>query len=299
MTAPHTPDRLVGLERDLGAADHVFNVRSYRFSASSDSGAATHTIATPAANTTYTRRLHRRGPAINTPPTVAIDDAGQQQHGQSRHADHAHGQRERQRRRDRQRAVLRRRTADRRGRHHGPFSVNWTPSTTGVHTLTARATDDRGGTTTSAAVSVTINVIDLRHTAADGEHRRACGVGRRPRRHRPVPRRRRRQRGCDQRQFQVDAWRWPPTRRRPTRHGRHELARRGQHVLRVRARDGAGNHVGWSQRDRALVHAEAPAGITRTPSCVDRSIVGHGVHASCPMTPADAQQRAPFVGARR
>ena len=27
-----------------------------------------------------------------------------------------------------------------------PFSVTWTPSTTGVHMLTARATDDRGGT---------------------------------------------------------------------------------------------------------------------------------------------------------
>lgn len=39
-----------------------------------------------------------------------------------------------------------------------PYSVSWTPSTTGVHRLTARATDDRGGTATSAAVSVTIDV---------------------------------------------------------------------------------------------------------------------------------------------
>ena len=38
-----------------------------------------------------------------------------------------------------------------------PFSRTWTPSTTGVHMLTARATDDRGGTTTSAALRVTIN----------------------------------------------------------------------------------------------------------------------------------------------
>jgi len=37
-----------------------------------------------------------------------------------------------------------------------PYSLSWTPATTGVHSLTARATDAHGTTATSAAVSVTV-----------------------------------------------------------------------------------------------------------------------------------------------
>jgi len=38
-----------------------------------------------------------------------------------------------------------------------PYSVSWTPSSAGRHTLTARTTDSCGIATTSAAVTVTIN----------------------------------------------------------------------------------------------------------------------------------------------
>ncbi len=38
-----------------------------------------------------------------------------------------------------------------------PYSVSWTPASAGTHTLTARATDNCGIVVTSAAVSVTIN----------------------------------------------------------------------------------------------------------------------------------------------
>ncbi|MET0333344.1 MAG: PQQ-dependent sugar dehydrogenase, partial [Rhizobacter sp.] len=37
-----------------------------------------------------------------------------------------------------------------------PFEFSWTPTTPGAHTLTARATDDTGDSTTSSAVTVTI-----------------------------------------------------------------------------------------------------------------------------------------------
>lgn len=37
-----------------------------------------------------------------------------------------------------------------------PYSIEWTPTGTGAHTLTARATDDEGATTTSAEVGVTV-----------------------------------------------------------------------------------------------------------------------------------------------
>ena len=66
VTAPHTLTGVVGLERDLGAADQVFNGRSYRFSTWSDGGAATHTIATPATDSTYTAVFIDVGPARST-----------------------------------------------------------------------------------------------------------------------------------------------------------------------------------------------------------------------------------------
>jgi PA14 domain/CotH kinase protein/Bacterial Ig domain/Lamin Tail Domain/Chitobiase/beta-hexosaminidase C-terminal domain/Divergent InlB B-repeat domain len=37
-----------------------------------------------------------------------------------------------------------------------PYAINWSSTVVGSHTLTARATDDQGATTTSAAVSVTV-----------------------------------------------------------------------------------------------------------------------------------------------
>ena len=38
-----------------------------------------------------------------------------------------------------------------------PYSLSWTPASTGAHSLTARATDSRGAATTSTAVSVTVS----------------------------------------------------------------------------------------------------------------------------------------------
>ena len=38
-----------------------------------------------------------------------------------------------------------------------PYSLGWTPTTTGTHALTARATDSRGATTTSTAVNVAVS----------------------------------------------------------------------------------------------------------------------------------------------
>ena len=38
-----------------------------------------------------------------------------------------------------------------------PYSLNWTPAGTGAHSVTARATDSHGAATTSTAVSVTVN----------------------------------------------------------------------------------------------------------------------------------------------
>lgn len=40
-----------------------------------------------------------------------------------------------------------------------PFSLGWTPTIAGEYNLTARATDNRGATTTSAAIRVTVNAV--------------------------------------------------------------------------------------------------------------------------------------------
>lgn len=39
----------------------------------------------------------------------------------------------------------------------GPYSLSWTPATAGTHVLTAKATDNKGATTTSAAVNVVVS----------------------------------------------------------------------------------------------------------------------------------------------
>jgi hypothetical protein len=55
FTAPHTFDSVIGLERPLGAAaSRTQGGTTYNFVSWSDGGAATHTISTPAVNTTYT-----------------------------------------------------------------------------------------------------------------------------------------------------------------------------------------------------------------------------------------------------
>ncbi|MES1185826.1 MAG: PA14 domain-containing protein, partial [Myxococcales bacterium] len=55
FTAPLTADSVVGVQRDIGVSSpQSLSGKTYGFSAWSDAGAATHTITTPASNTTYT-----------------------------------------------------------------------------------------------------------------------------------------------------------------------------------------------------------------------------------------------------
>lgn len=45
-----------------------------------------------------------------------------------------------------------------------PYKLSWTPQASGVHSLTARATDNRGATTTSLVVSVTVPAVNAAPT---------------------------------------------------------------------------------------------------------------------------------------
>jgi glucose/arabinose dehydrogenase len=154
VAAPSTVTGVVGIERDLGAADQNLNGRRYRFASWSDGGAATHTIATPAANTTYTATFTDIGAAVNAAPVVAL--TGTPTTGTtgtpitlSANATDADG------------SVAKVEFFDgatKLGEDTStPYTLTWTPTTTGAHNLTARATDNLGLAATSAAVVVTVS----------------------------------------------------------------------------------------------------------------------------------------------
>jgi glucose/arabinose dehydrogenase len=154
VTGPHVFTGVVGIERDLGAVDQNFNGRRYQFANWSDGGAASHTIATPPANTTYTATFNDIGPAVNNPPVVAL--TGIPATGTTgtpitltavatdtddfvANVEFFDG-------------------ATKLGEDNtSPYTSVWTPTTTGAHSLTARATDNYGLAATSTAVIVTIN----------------------------------------------------------------------------------------------------------------------------------------------
>ena len=157
VAAPHAVKGVVGMERDIGAAVQVLNGRRYQFSNWSDGGQASHTIATPAAKTTFTAVFFDAGPDVNAPPAVAITAPADKSKGNPGMP-----------------ITLLATAADSDGTvasvqffdgttaigepvTSAPYSVSWTPADKGRYTLTARATDDRGGTTTSEPVTVTIN----------------------------------------------------------------------------------------------------------------------------------------------
>lgn len=152
VSAPNIFTGVVGIERDLGAADQNFNGRRYRFASWSDGGAAMHTLVTPVAATTLTATFTDGGPAVNQPPTVSLAAPANATLGTP--------------------VALTASAADsdgsisRVGFYDGgtligetsaaPYTVSWTPASTGPHSLTARATDNSGATTISAAVAVTV-----------------------------------------------------------------------------------------------------------------------------------------------
>ena len=160
ITGPTVFTGVVGIERAIAAAaNQNFNGRRYQFVSWSDGGTATHTISTPVNNTTYTATYQDIGPVTNTPPTVAMTAPANNSTGT-------------------QGVVinLTATAADVDGNASvtgveffengvkigatdttSPYSVAWTPATLGARTLTARATDNQGAATTSAAITVTIS----------------------------------------------------------------------------------------------------------------------------------------------
>jgi glucose/arabinose dehydrogenase len=153
ITAPLTFTGVVGMERDLAAANQNANGRKYQFTSWSDGGAATHTISTPASNTTYTANFIDVGPVTNQPPTVSLSAAATGVRGKPMTLTASAA--------DSDGTIAKVEFFDggsKLGEDTGsPYSFSWTPGTSGVHTLTARATDSNAATATSAPVTVTVS----------------------------------------------------------------------------------------------------------------------------------------------
>ena len=264
VTTPITRTGVVGIERDIGAANQNANGRRYSFSNWSDGMTASHTISTPPANTTYTATFTDTGPVNNQAPTVSWTAPANGATGTVGTA-----------------ITLSATAADSDGSvtkveffddaislgedAASPYEWPWTPTTTGAHILTARATDDIGAVTTSAAIGVTINpaaadtlpptvTITTPANFASGItgtlvfNANATDDF-----------------GVTSVEFQVDgisAGAAQTTAPYSVNVDTNAYAS-GQHVLRVRARDAAGNQSAWTTVTVRFGSRTEPAGFTR------------------------------------
>jgi glucose/arabinose dehydrogenase len=264
VTGPHTFTGVQGVERDIAAADQVVNGRRYAFTGWSDGGAASHVLSTPAADTTLTATFNDLGASDNQPPTVTLDAVASAVVGTpitlTAQAADSDG------------SVTRVRFFDGAAQigedTSAPFSIAWTPATEGQHSLTARATDDDGDTTVSNAVAVAVSpatgpdgeapVVTLTAPAALADNLGGTVT---------VTASATDNVAVTAVEFQVDgvplgnedtsapyeaSWdtaTWPA----------------GQHVLRARARDAAGNVSAWSSITvRSTGTATVPPGLAKT-----------------------------------
>lgn len=266
-TAPFTFESVVGMHREVGVLPgQSLGGIAYDFFAWSNGGTATQVLTTPATATTLTAALSATGTA-NVAPVVALISpvAGSVHPAGSPVALLAEAT-------DADGSVTRVQFFDGFslvGQDlSAPFTLAWTPSSPGPRSLTARATDDAGTITGSAAVSVTVQgtgsgdvvapaatltapltgitgltgAVQLAATATDDV-------------------------GVAAVEFEVDGvlvaedQSAPYTATLPAT----SAFTTGAHVLRARARDLAGNHSPWS---RAVVtfggNVDLPAGFSRS-----------------------------------
>ena len=152
-TTPSSVTAVVGIQRELGVVSpQTVSTTTYTFASWSDGGSATHTIATPDTNTTYTATFTA---TANTPPTVSLTapTAGgtaivNTPVTVSANASDADGSVQNVEFFDGTTLIASDATS--------PYSITWTPTTIGTRNLTARATDNVNAQTTSAPISFTV-----------------------------------------------------------------------------------------------------------------------------------------------
>ncbi len=143
---------VVGELRDVDAPDQDAAGRHWRFISWGHSADAANTIATPSSNTTYTATFGDNGPSSNALPTATLTAPSTATVGQavtvSAVANDADGSIGKVEFFDGTTLIGSDTTA--------PYSVTWSPASTGTHTLRARAADNIGALALSAPVLVEI-----------------------------------------------------------------------------------------------------------------------------------------------
>ena len=266
VATPDTVTGVVGIERDLGApAEQTANGRRWTFSHWSDGGTRTHTISTPSADTTYTATYTDAGPAGNQAPSVtlnapatgtvgtpvALGATATDSDGSIASVSFLEGAN-----------VLGTDTS-------APYTLSWTPAAAGSYTLRARATDDGGTATTSAGVVITIAPAGGSDTQAPtvtltAPAALATGLTGNV----TVSAHASDNVGVASVEFQIDGM---PLGAQDTS-APYQVSldttahARGQHVLRARARDAAGNVSGWASATVRFDNAgvDLPLGFVRT-----------------------------------
>lgn len=265
QTTPFSVVGVVGMERDLGApTPQVIGPDSLEWVSWSDGGANQHTIVTPTANSGYTA-TYQAVAVVNQHPTASltapapgstivegtatpVTATASDPDGTVVGVEFFDG------------------AASLGTDNTAPYAVTWTPTSTGSHALTARATDDGGAQTTSAAVNVNIvaaggdaipptaqltspsdGTLDLSGavnlTAAASDNVGVIGVA-----------------------FEVDGvplsedLTAPYTATIPAT----SAYTTGVHVVRAQARDAAGNRSAWAAARVTFVGGSLPAGFSRT-----------------------------------
>jgi glucose/arabinose dehydrogenase len=153
--APFTVTGVVGIDREIGTPSPQSTIdSSYTFVAWSDAGTRIHIVSTPASNTTYTATFVGSGPP-NQPPTAAITAPAANASLPVNVAVQVTATAN-----DPDGTILGVQFFDGATSigtvNTSPYSVTWTPTTTGVHSLTAKATDNGNAVGTSPAVNVTV-----------------------------------------------------------------------------------------------------------------------------------------------
>ncbi len=278
--APYAVLGVVGLTREIGTTSpQVAADSTYAFATWSDGGAQTHTIVTPETDTTFVVSFTATGPG-NVPPTVALTapTAGTSLPvnlpvALTATATDGDGTVVAVRFRDGTTVIAIDSTT--------PYGVSWTPTVAGSHTLTAVAVDDDDSTTTSAAVPVTVTAggggdteapaavltsptdgtLDLTgalvFTATASDNVGVVGV-----------------------EFQVDGVLLGEDLTAPYSDTLPATTpyTTGVHVVRVRARDAAGNHSPWaSARVTFGGNVDLPSGFSRTVYAQGMNTTGTGM----------------------
>ncbi|HET9293076.1 MAG TPA: PQQ-dependent sugar dehydrogenase [Gemmatimonadales bacterium] len=265
-TAPFNIPSIVGMERDVGApSPQVAGSTAYAFKSWSNSQQAEYTVVTPPANAALVATFNDTTLA-NFPPTVSIT-------APSAGASLTKGVA----------TAVAVGAADADGTvakveffdgaaligtdNSSPWSVNWSPATTGTHSLTAKATDNDGAVTTSAAVAVTVVTsgggdaqppsVQL-SSPTDGTTGLSGSVAFSATASDNV--------GVTAVTFQVDGVTLSEDASAPYQATLPSTSpyATGVHVIRARARDAAGNVSSWASARVTFVGGALPAGFSKT-----------------------------------